>query len=222
MTWVALLLVLLVSPAHAGMNYIFRRAAAVSTTLPATTTTSTTTSTTTTSLQSVRYLFTPSGTPELRVPATLNWPMIPAVNAMHCHPFVPIFNLLNATKIAWQVTQAGGGGSQCSVAIYSADGNTRLATTGATPCSSTGVITVTVAPFSLTAGTTYLQCATGNDLAIQFATMQQAHVLNATLGGVAGKALNLATVGAPPLTTGSISSWSYADFAIWVELWAGP
>lgn len=104
-------------------------------------------------------LFAPMGTssvPFLGVTSSA----VTTVGQLRCGRWTPECDMPSATKLAFRHTAAGAAGSQCSVAVYTADGATKMLDTGVLDCSvaavDKSVTGLTAASFS--AGTSYLVC----------------------------------------------------------------
>ncbi len=118
----------------------------------------------------------------------------------------------NATAIAFQVTGGLGGGSFCSVTIYTDDGTSTVATTGALSCATSGPKAATgLSAFTLTEGTKYQVCICASATGGSYLTGLPAGTVLADLENVfAGVPLgsiaaNTCTAGAAPASTGALS-----------------
>jgi hypothetical protein len=166
----------------------------------ATTTTATTTTATTTTGPplSVTFLWYPGYMQAANVEA---W----TPNELRCNAWVPTIGIDNATSISFR-TSAGG---NCGVAIYNADGSSRITTTGAQACN--GNMSITSSAFDLAAGTLYQVCScsdgtNGYVTAHEGTSGNLRGLQNAfTLFHQSTIATSTCTGGAPPLTTGALA-----------------
>lgn len=129
-------------------------------------------------------------------------------NQMRCESTVPAVSITNATKLGMEIF--GDVGQICGSAIYTADGNTQIATTGAQTCGQVHSVVVTVPAFSIAAGTQYVYCWSTNTPGYpqRFGTLNFWMFINDTLPGTMGNAANAAPGGAPPATTGALTPWA--------------
>jgi hypothetical protein len=135
-------------------------------------------------------------------------------DVMNCFAWTPTEGLTNGTTMAFFMTGGAGGSNACSFTLYSADGTTQMATTGAINCGASGAKSVTgLTPFTIVQGTKYQVC---NCVAVSGGTYAGAdpgpssgiELLQNALSGapLATTAANGCTVAVPPATTGALSA----------------
>jgi hypothetical protein len=133
-----------------------------------------------------------------------------SIDEMKCDAWVPDTGITNATQVTFGWLNSTSG-VQCGVAIYSADGSSRLFSTGGLDCSTGSPRSVTGSAFSLVAGTKYLLCRCSNTTNLPTFIVTSgaggsgtalSQIANTLAPAGAFTAANSCTAGSPPSTTG--------------------
>lgn len=176
-------------------------------TTTSTTTTTTSTTSTTAFPQSVTFTWVPSFATQINLLGSSGGTN---PDELRCNAYVPQIGIANATTISWEVVNTGAGPPDCGIAIYTADGSSRVVTTGGTSCA-TGDHTVPSTSFTLDAGTMYQVCICSAG-ATDYTTASGGsgsgltkiqNVFSATPMNTI--ATNTCSSGSPPLTTGTLN-----------------
>lgn len=184
---------------------------------PTTSTTTTTTSTTTTTTGppfSITFIWAPLQP----MKTTAEFSSETTADEMRCDMYIPDVGITNADRISFQLSNSGVA-VVCAAAIYSADGNTRLGSTGGVDCSGGGTITATGSAFTLVEGTEYQLCHCSNQTHLPaFLIVDNAANTSALANTItpAGSfvASNPCVSGVPPTTTGGSNGTDTHGFPI--------
>lgn len=122
---------------------------------------------------------------------------------------------ITATHIAFEITTPQAA-THAGVTIYSADGLTKIADSGAQDSSTATVKTATISSFTLNFGTEYRTCMTADGATPPtFRTANSSNILlnNVTVAAI-GTAANAGAAGVTPTTTGAITGSATANVAL--------
>lgn len=103
----------------------------------------------------------PMATPSLPGFAFINTTVSGTLGQLRCGRFLMPCDK-SPTKLAFRVGTAGASGAQCSVGVYSLDGNTKLLDSGVIACDASGDKSTTGLSASLVQGTEYWVCVAGS------------------------------------------------------------
>lgn len=134
-------------------------------------------------------------------------------NVMHCNAWVPDIGIQDVTAI---VFNAANGPWSGGVAIYNADGSSRIATTGGVNMNGGSTVFLTPSSaFTILPGTKYQVCSCFTSTPLYTVlepgpTGDSALIQNPAFPSVnlSTTAANLCTAGSPPLTTGALTAES--------------
>ena len=152
-----------------------------------------------------------------------NVPVSAVAGQLRCFVYPAPYTITGATHLSGSLTVARAG-SFVGLSIYPNSDSAAPLASIAVSSTTAGVITATVASFSLTAGTVYRWCACGAHNSIQIMGIQNgggagdlaSQLMNA--GGTRfGLATNTCTSGAAPSTTGTLSTIDIGAYVFGVD-----
>lgn len=138
-----------------------------------------------------------------------------STNQTRCTNSVNNQAAITATHIAFEIT-TGQASTHAGVTIYSADGSTKIADSGAQDSSTATVKTATISSFTLNFGTEYRTCMTadgGTPPTFRTANSSNTLLNNVTVAAI-GTAANAGSAGVTPATTGAMTGSATANAAL--------